>query len=645
MDKILRFGDSGAAPHTPLFLRRGRNDKVASHSFLFLRKGKTFILSLAFACMLGCCATPSKQGTALDHIKKDLKQASLDNKNLKPIQLPTAVEDSLKPQLAIINDTNSNLTHPEQKFNVIADNVPASAFFLGLVEDTDINLTLHPKLSGTISVKLKNVNVTDVLEAVQRVYGYGIEIENNSIKILPAALQTRTFKVNYLDIVRDGSSETKINSSGLDSASSGSSSGQGQSGSTGSSSGSNSSNNSSNSSNGAASATVNSKINTTSSVNFWTKLETTLKAIIGNEDGRKVAVIPVTGMVIVQAMPDELIRVEKFLKQSELFLNRQVILETKILEVELNDAYRAGINWATLGRHLNASQLGGNMHDGNDISTTLPITASSVGGTTGNASTVALGTDKTTPLGIARNASPFGGIFTLGFNYRSLTTFVELLGSQGNVQVLSSPRISTTNNQKALIKVGSDEFFVTDVSTSTTTVAGAAPVTSPTVKFNPFFSGIALDVTPQIEEDGHVTLHVHPTISTVIDKNKDITIQGKTDTYPLAVNTVRESDSIIRAKNGQFVVIGGLMQDKTGEVVSGVPLLKDIPFLGKAFRHTRQQAKKTELVILLRPLVMNDQAWNNELEESFEKFDKLDQGFHLGGNPKLYGTMAEKIRK
>lgn len=591
------------------------------------------IVSLCLTSMLGCSVVPSKQGTALDHIQKDLKDATAANKKLKPIaELPSAVENSLKPRLELAKNNNQELMQPEVKFNVIADAVPAHAFFLGLVEDTDINIALHPKVKGAISVKLKNVNVIDTLDVIQRMYGYGIEIENNNIRILPAELQTKTFKLNYLDIVRDGSSETKISSSGLDNKSSGS-----NSSSTGSSSGSGSSN-SSNGAGESAGSSINSKINTTSNSHFWEKLETTLKTIIGTDEGRKVAVIPITGMVIVQAMPDELMKIEKFLKQAELFLNRQVILEAKILEVELNDAYRAGINWSLLSRHLNASQLGGGVATTVDVGKAIPVAAGSVAS---NLPSVDMDASGHTPPRVATNASPFGGVFTLGFNYNRLATFVEMLGSQGNVQVLSSPRISTTNNQKALIKVGSDDFYVTDVS-STIASTTSGTVSSPTVKFDSFFSGIALDVTPQIEEDGHVTLHVHPTVSTVSTNTQNLTVGGQPQSYPLASSTIRESDSIIRAENGQFVVIGGLMQDKTGEVITGVPLLKDIPFVGAAFRQTSQLAKKTELVILLRPLVMDNHGWSTELEDSFEKFDKLDQGFHVGGNVGLYGTMAEK---
>ncbi len=108
--------------------------------------------------------------------------------------------------------------------------------------------------------------------------------------------------------------------------------------------------------------------------------------------------------------------------------------------------------------------------------------------------------------------------------FNDFAAFIELLETQGDVQVLSSPRIATINNQKAVIKVGSDEFFVTDI--SSTTVTGTATTTSPDITLTPFFSGIALDVTPQIDAGGRVTLHVHPTISQVTDQQKTITVAG-----------------------------------------------------------------------------------------------------------------------
>jgi len=193
-----------------------------------------------------------------------------------------------------------------------------------------------------------------------------------------------------------------------------------------------------------------------------------------------------------------------------------------------------------------------------------------------------------------------------------LTQLLDLLETQGNVQVLSSPRISTVNNQKAIIRVGSDEFFVTGISNNTTATAASIQNT-PQIDLESFFSGIALDVTPQIAADGDVILHVHPIVSDVEDQLKEIQFGDEFFTLPLALRDVRESDSIVRARSGQVVVLGGLMQEITVDVVGKQPILGDIPVIRGLFKTMETRNVKTELVILMRPIVVDDQTWEEEL--------------------------------
>ena len=196
--------------------------------------------------------------------------------------------------------------------------------------------------------------------------------------------------------------------------------------------------------------------------------------------------------------------------------------------------------------------------------------------------------------------------------------FLELLEQQGDTRVLSSPRVSTLNNQKAVIKAGTDEFFVTDVSSNT--VTGTSSTTSRDVELTPFFSGIALDVTPQISENGEVTLHIHPTVSEVTDQQKILTVSGETDTLPLAFSQIRESDSIVKARSGQIIVIGGLMRNATTDESFGTPMLSKIPGIGKLFKSRRSVERKTELVILLKPIVIDsDDTWTQMAGESLQR--------------------------
>ena len=230
---------------------------------------------------------------------------------------------------------------------------------------------------------------------------------------------------------------------------------------------------------------------------------------------------------------------------------------------------------------------------------------------------------------------------TLDISKNSFDMMVKLLSTQGNVQTLSNPRISTLNNQMAVIKVGSDEFFITDVS-DTSTGTGVTPQTTQDITLTPFFSGIALDVTPQIDANGDVIIHIHPVVSRVQDQNKKFVVSGQPQDLPLALSEIRESDSIVRAKSGQLIVIGGLMENNTGELRAGTPFLSKTPILGALFKRTDQSSKKTELVILLRAIVVKNDTWTNQIKQSAKSFRKIDRGFEYGPHPKIFGSKGHQ---
>lgn len=193
---------------------------------------------------------------------------------------------------------------------------------------------------------------------------------------------------------------------------------------------------------------------------------------------------------------------------------------------------------------------------------------------------------------------------------------LNFLDTQGDLNVLSSPRVTATNNQKAVIKVGGDEYFVTDISSSDT--GGDNSESGPEIELTPFFSGISLDVTPQIDDDNSVLLHVRPAVIEVQTEEKKIDLGERYGTYtlPLAKSSIRESDSVIHAQSGDVVVIGGLMKTATTDQVSKVPMLGDIPGLGHLFRNVAKKTQKTELVILLKPSVVGEQTWQQEIQRS-----------------------------
>lgn len=216
-------------------------------------------------------------------------------------------------------------------------------------------------------------------------------------------------------------------------------------------------------------------------------------------------------------------------------------------------------------------------------------------------------------VGNAISAS-IGGLTGLSFTNADFSGVIELLSTQGNVQVLSSPRITVTNNQKAVIKVGEDEYFVTEISSTTTT--GTATTTTPEIQLTPFFSGIALDVTPQIDKNGEVILHVHPSVTITDEQTKVIRLGAENFALPLAQSSVRESDTIIRAKSGEIVVIGGLIETRKVDTESKTPLLGDIPLLGELFKSKSETTQKKELIIMLKPTVVEENTWKTQLQDA-----------------------------
>ena len=465
---------------------------------------------------------------------------------------------------------------------------------------TPVNILLHPGVTGRISLSLKQVTMEEALEAVRDLYGYDYRPVRNGYEILPATLQTRVFHLNYIDLTRSGVSKTRV-SSGQVSQGSNSQYGSRTAARSGSSG---------DDGTGTSSDVSGTAVLTHNQSDFWAGILGDLKIIAGEGADHSVVINRQSGVIVVRAMPDELRNVAAYLRETQQTVTREVVLEAKIVEVHLTEAYQAGINWAAVlnsggnKQYFLGQSTPPNGFDGN------PLTPS------GNPVTVGPGNPVT---GLLTNT--LGGAFTIAANFPDFGAFIELLGAQGKTHVLSSPRVSTLQNQKAVIKAGTDEFFVTDLTSNTTT--GTATTTTFDVQLTPFFSGVALDVTPQIGEDGTVLLHIHPTVSEVSDQNKKITVSGTTDVLPMALSQIRESDSIVRARSGQIIVIGGLMRQSRSHDNYKTPVLGDLPGVGRLFRSERTQSDTVELVILLRPLIATDADWQNLVREPTEHIEQL----------------------
>ncbi|HYR06006.1 MAG TPA: pilus (MSHA type) biogenesis protein MshL [Gallionella sp.] len=553
-------------------------------------------LWVGMALLLAGCVTPGSRNQTADAIQREMNQAVQDS------MLPgrsDAVNNALLPQLTVGMPKVDNKPL-ETKFDLTVNNTPANQVFMAIVSGTRYSMLLHPEVGGNISLNLKDVTVLEALEAVREIYGYDYKMDGTRIYIQPLSLQTRIFQVNYLTGLRAGTSSLRVTSGSVSDSPTGSTPGT---------------------------ATIvsptsrsldSSKVSMTSSADFWDELSKSLQAIVGNEKGRSVVVSPMSGVIVVRAMPDELRNVAAYLRASQISIERQVILEAKIIEVQLNDGFQSGVNWAAFknspNSHITVGQgaAGSSLAPGAAAASTLSSTSLSA---TPGASLLPTAAGSL-PSGVAA-----GTLFGLAFQTGNFAALLSFLESQGNVHVLSSPRIATLNNQKAVLKVGTDEFFVTNVSTTTTT--GTATTSTPSVTLQPFFSGIALDVTPRIDENSEIILHVHPSVSQVSTVNKTVnTGTGGTLNLPLASSSISETDSIVRANDGQIVAIGGLMRQATFDDRSGLPgLSKTSPLFGQ----TSQRSEKRELVILLRPTVVDsDKGWSQDITQSRDRFSGLN---------------------
>ncbi|WP_166419804.1 pilus (MSHA type) biogenesis protein MshL [Pseudoalteromonas sp. Z1A8] len=505
------------------------------------------------------------------HIEQELAEKPVEAKAIAPLQMPSELTQSLLSSINNEQTISDDLSI--KRFDVAANDVEIGAFFAGLTDDTPFSVAVHPEVSGTISLNLKSVTFNEVIAVIKRMYPLDIVNEGRIVQVLPAKMRTETIPVNYLMMQRNGLSTVSVVAGGVSQFAQNSGS---------SSRSSNSNQGSQEFGSDNESLELNgSRIQTINKNDFWKELELALKSLIGASEGRYVVASPQASLVTVNALPSEISQLKEFLRQSQENLQRQVILEAKIIEITLKDEYQQGVNWERI-----SSGLEGGVSFATTAGTTISNSISAV----------------------------LGGSSSLTIQKGDFNGVINLLETQGDVQMLSNPRVTATNNQKAVIKVGQDEYFVTNV--SSTTVTGTSTTTSPEIDLTPFFSGIALDVTPQIDKYGSVILHVHPSVTETEEQLKVITLDDQRFELPLAQSNIRESDTVIRAQSGEIVVIGGLMQTTTEDEESKTPVLGDIPIFGNLFKSIRKRQEKKELIILIKPTVVMPDTWKKQQGET-----------------------------
>jgi MSHA biogenesis protein MshL len=542
---------------------------LALSETLTMRRGIAVAMLAALAC--GCAPAPVVPVKAAQPAEASakpspapLKPVAVDPRILRDLdravtQVPGApdaalVQDALLPPLrADIPGLGARAM--EKRFDIAVTNAPASQVFMTVGSGTRYSMLLHPDLGGNVTLSLKDTTVREALDALRELYGYEYRIEGTRIFVQPAGVQTRIFRVNYTLAQRLGRSDIRVPSSlGSDAGAPRDTSAPDP---------------------GPADS---SRIQTAARNDFWEALRSTLSQIVGSEGGRSVVVNSQASVVVVRAMPAELRNVEGYLKEIRLSVERQVMLEAKIVEVTLSEHSQAGVNWALLPSPRRV-------------------------------------TSETLIPGV-----PGGSLVGVAFRTQDFDSVLGFLESQGGVQVLSSPRIATMNNQKAVLKVGTDAFFVTSIAGGSAGASAAGGTTHfPTLGLRPFFSGVALDVMPQIDDESSIILHIHPSVSKVTQDDRDVnlgSVFGGSISLPFARSSVSETDSIVRVRNGDIVAIGGLMKlERADDRSRGAG-----PGQAATTRGERNELVKKELVILVKATVMqSDGDWREDARDARDR--------------------------
>jgi MSHA biogenesis protein MshL len=632
---------------------------------------RILILSL-LAALCGCSAlSPPRDDSAQQRINTTLQEAAATPAKGPSAPVPSAVENALLPPLrGSIPKTSSRQLEP--RFDLAVSDAPMNEVLMAIVSGTRYSILVRPKAApsasallgapaglaapaGTkaaerLTVKLKDVTVFEALDAIREIYGYEYSQDGNRIYVQPPELTTAIYQVNYILGQRRGVSDLQVVAGSSSSAGASGGAGLGAAGATGAGTGS-------------YASIQSSALSTVTKSDVWGEMEDALRTLLGCQiakdqpkgggtgasvggsasradvsftgdsqlgerprgvdgcsEGRSMAVNPMSGTILVRGMPNELRLVDRMLRAMQGNIERQVIIEAKIIDVELNAGAQQGINWAAFGAGRHQASVGANtsLMDG--------TTASAAGSVNAGTSLGALlGTQM---LGVA-TPNAFSAGLGVALQLTDFSALVNFLQTQGQVRVLSSPRIATLNNQKAVLKVGSEESFVTNASGGQITAGtggSAATTTNPTITYQPFFSGIALDVTPQIDDSDRITLHVHSMVNSIAVRDKLAIISTSGDrSLPFAVNSISQTDSVVKTRDGQMIVIGGLMTESASDNRAKVPGLGDVPGAGSLFSRGEQKTTKRELVILLRPTVVKGEStWSRDITAVQSRLERMD---------------------
>jgi len=449
---------------------------------------------------------------------------------------------------------------------MVTDSVPVREVLLELVRKTGANLELDPRVQGNVIIAAHNQPFRTVLKRICDMAKLRYSVDGDFLHIEPDEPYQKTYRLDYLSLTRKTSSNTSISTNVFDVD-------VGTNASTSSTHGSTSAENNSSA-----------KVTSVSEADFWTETEKSVEQILGVSNRNLVdakknySVNKQAGIVTIFGDQKQQDSIAQYFAELRTKASAQVLIDARIVEVQLDESYASGIDWSTI-----------------------------FNGVPGIAAT--FGTQATVGT---------SGFFTAGLTSKGFDGLINLVQTFGTTRVLSAPRVTVLNNQTAVMKVATNQvYFVTQAQFTTTASASGAVVTS-----NPVYTstprtvpvGLVMTVQPSIDmETGRITMTLRPTISRVVGQVSDPSIglnsavAGVTSSVEsnIPILAVREMDSVIQLNSGEIAVMGGLMQDSSINQDQGIPGLSDMAYVGNLFKSRDNQGKISELVILLRATISN----------------------------------------
>ena len=445
---------------------------------------------------------------------------------------------------------------PPTLFSFRAEGVPIKQALALFARANALNIVPDLDVEGDVTVEFRDLPLDLAMQALLDANGYYFVQDGRLLRV--KSRETRLFQIDYIQVTRSGQGSNAVQISSGGSSSGGGGSGGGSAAGGGSS--------------GSEGSTM--TVTNSSTINFWGDLAEQLKTLV-SENG-SFTINSLAGTIVVRDRHRNVEGVADYLAQVTQNVVRQVDLEVEIYEVALNDSFQLGINWQKVSENLDTtfSTLPGSL--GIPSSGGLIVQNPVFGGT------------------------PAASGIQISHQRGSVTAILDALKQQGDLKIVSKPRLRTLNNQPAVVRVGQDlPVFITKTIQST----GDNPVLSTDETIQTITVGTILSITPQVSANGTVTLDITPAVSRLVRTETSAT--GNTNA---PVIDIRQASSIVRVRDGATVIMGGLVQDSTTSTRRKVPLLGDIPLLGKAFSGTNKVSERTELVFFVTPRVIADTA-------------------------------------